>query len=80
MEIDEGGPSRAVPHTLYQFAKVCPGISDQDVARVAQVMQMSVGEPGLLRGGQPYALPEVGVMQRLTCRTGEDQVSWGRTG
>jgi hypothetical protein len=64
MQVDESGPCGAVAHPFHQLSQISPGVSDQDVSGVTQVMQVNAGQPGLRDRRQPYALAEVAVMQR----------------
>ena len=68
VQVDERGPCGAVPHSLHQLSQVGPGVGDQDIAGMAQVMQVGSGWSRLLDRRQPYTLAEVAAMERRACR------------
>jgi hypothetical protein len=42
VQVDQRGPAGGMTHPFHQFAKIGTGLSDQDIASVAQVVKMNV--------------------------------------
>jgi hypothetical protein len=72
MQVDQRGAAGGVAHAFHQLTKIRPGLGDQTVAGVAQVMKMDV-HAGLRQGGKPDPAAEVAMPQRLGCRAREQQ-------
>jgi hypothetical protein len=75
VKVDHRGPLAVVAHAVHQLPDGRARASSEGVPGMSQVVKVNVnvGEPGRRERGQPYAAPEVAVMERLTFRAGEDE-------
>jgi hypothetical protein len=72
MQVDQRGVAGGVAHAFHQLTKIRPGLGDQTVARMAQVMKMDI-YPRCGHGREPDPAAEVAMPQRLACRAREQQ-------
>jgi hypothetical protein len=58
---------------VHQFTQVGPGVRDEQVPGVTQVMEVNAGQAGLRPGRAPYPFADVAVPQQRAGRAGEYQ-------
>src|SRR5262245_17816484 len=71
VQIDECGPAAGVAHAFHQLAKVGSRLGGQVIACVPQIVEVDSLEIGGGDRGNPDPVPEDGVAERLSFRTGE---------
>ena len=59
VQVDQRGPGAGMVHACHQFAQARPGGRGQDVAGMAQVMEVDLGQACLGERWQPYAAAEI---------------------
>ena len=74
-QVDERRTRGAVAHALHQLPEIPAVIGGEDVACVAKIMHVNVGQTGCFEGRQPHALTKVAVVQSLTGWAREDQIA-----
>jgi hypothetical protein len=66
-------PGGAVTHPLHQLAQVRARGSRQDVASVAKIVKVEIGQASIRQRREPHPAAEVGVPHRAPGRAGEQQ-------
>ena len=56
VQVDQRSPCRAVPHAFHQLSEVAPGIRDEDVSGMAQVVQTDAAQASLAEAGSQTRL------------------------
>jgi hypothetical protein len=59
VQVDQRGPGAGMTHVCHQLAQACPGGRGQDVAGMAQVVEVDLRRTCLGERWQPYAAAEV---------------------